>query len=236
MKVSSTRRIGVMEPLEGRTLLAGSTTSTPVAVDPQHVTDWGDRVVFLGKTGTAGQEVWISDGTAAGTRMLRDIKPARGGSAARLMGSTGKLFYFFADTGNAKTTGLWRTDGKGRGTVFVRRFDLAEADQLNFDASVGGRMMFTRHIPATGTVPAEDQLWISDGTADGTTKLAGGFTVKDGLRNWHVRRGVGYFIETVRDLSTKIGYRSQLWRSDGTVAGTRPLGFNLDLIVNTTMR
>lgn len=33
----------------------------------------GDRMVFTGNDGVAGRELWVSDGTAAGTVMLQDI-------------------------------------------------------------------------------------------------------------------------------------------------------------------
>jgi ELWxxDGT repeat protein len=35
----------------------------------------GDKIVFVADDGTNGQELWMSDGTTAGTTMIKDIHP-----------------------------------------------------------------------------------------------------------------------------------------------------------------
>ncbi|NNE94670.1 MAG: hypothetical protein HKN24_01425, partial [Acidimicrobiales bacterium] len=41
----------------------------------------GDRMVFEGFDETSGGELWVTDGTPAGTRMVKDINPGPIGSS-----------------------------------------------------------------------------------------------------------------------------------------------------------
>jgi ELWxxDGT repeat protein len=78
----------------------------------------GDSLYFLAKTGEAGYELWKSDGTADGTRLVRDIRPGPDDSNVSGLTPAGGLLYFSADDG---TNGrqLWRTDGTTAGTMRV---------------------------------------------------------------------------------------------------------------------
>src|SRR5215470_2560868 len=49
----------------------------------------GGRVVFSADTVASGEELWTSDGTAAGTRMLFDICPGRCDSVPEVLGTLG---------------------------------------------------------------------------------------------------------------------------------------------------
>src|SRR5688572_7448707 len=40
----------------------------------------GDQIFFMGEDGTTGLELWKSDGTAAGTALVREINPGPDGS------------------------------------------------------------------------------------------------------------------------------------------------------------
>jgi ELWxxDGT repeat protein len=68
-----------------------------------------------------GQEPFVSDGTTAGTRLLKDINPGVGSSLTRL--DTLFLFacddrFFFPAT-NGITSGLWTSDGTADGTLMM---------------------------------------------------------------------------------------------------------------------
>lgn len=85
-----------------------------------HVAD--GRLVFtaIGFTPDRGFELWGTDGTPAGTRMVRDINPGLNRSFPYLLFSlsTGQVV-FRADNG---TNGfeLWTTDGTTAGTTLLR--------------------------------------------------------------------------------------------------------------------
>jgi len=73
---------------------------------------------FAATTSATGSEWWITDGTTAGTRLLKDIQPGTAGSAlAAGMASGGTAFVSAMDT----TAGveLWRTTGTTASTERV---------------------------------------------------------------------------------------------------------------------
>ncbi|MDX1488869.1 MAG: hypothetical protein R3268_11750, partial [Acidiferrobacterales bacterium] len=69
--------------------------------------------------GVNGRELWMSDGTNAGTVLVKDIRSGGGSSnPANLTVFNGAL-YFSADDGvNGRE--LWKSDGTDAGTVSVK--------------------------------------------------------------------------------------------------------------------
>jgi ELWxxDGT repeat protein len=57
---------------------------------------------FRADDGTTGRELWTSDGTAAGTTLVKDIHPAGDSSPHNLTNVNGTLFFAAADG----TTGI----------------------------------------------------------------------------------------------------------------------------------
>ncbi len=104
----------------------------------------GPRLVFVADNraitpqASNGRELWISDGSAAGTVMLVDINTQRDGSR-RTMGSdperltvVGNTLYFTADNGLLGRE-LFKTDGTAIGTQLVKDID---QNGLAFPASM----------------------------------------------------------------------------------------------------
>ncbi len=46
-----------------------------------HITVVGRLVFFSASDGTHGMELWVSDGTVSGTRLVKDIRPGSGSSS-----------------------------------------------------------------------------------------------------------------------------------------------------------
>lgn len=63
-----------------------------------------------------GRELWISNGLAGGSSVLRDINPGAGNSNPLALFIFNNFLYF---TGNDGSASLWRTDGTTAGTVIV---------------------------------------------------------------------------------------------------------------------
>ena len=66
-------------------------------------------LLFQGTTAAAGSEAWVTDGTPAGTRMLRDWNGKAGGLCESPVEAGGDV-YFLAWDGAGKA--VWKTDGK----------------------------------------------------------------------------------------------------------------------------
>ena len=149
---------------------------------------------FVAEDSAHGAELWRSDGTAAGTRRVKDIR--RGPASAFLLPydqfegymprftPVGRTLFFVASDGVSGFE-LWRSDGSAAGTRMVG--DLVPGAAGLFDcvadhsecqprwselttAVAGGRLFFTVRRPADGeSHDGLTDLWRSDGTAAGTT-------------------------------------------------------------------
>jgi ELWxxDGT repeat protein len=125
----------------------------------------GNRAVFVA-TGPFGDELYTTDGTPAGTRLLRDLRP-HGSSAPEHLTAFGNVALFTAFVPGLGRE-LWRTDGTTAGTQLV--IDLVPgANEAFLDHLVvfGGHVYFAASTPATGS-----EIWRTDGTAAGTTLVA----------------------------------------------------------------
>jgi ELWxxDGT repeat protein len=89
---------------------------------PSHFSPAGNMLLFWADDGTHGYQPWRSDGTEAGTVMVKNLRP--GGASA--VGTAGRFtrvgadgpFVFSASDGLSGQE-LWRTDGTAEGTVRV---------------------------------------------------------------------------------------------------------------------
>jgi ELWxxDGT repeat protein len=71
---------------------------------------------FTADDGRHGPELWRSDGTSAGTALVKDIRPGLGGLGPTYPMLIGDVLYFSVQTPTCRGE-LWRTDGTRRGTV-----------------------------------------------------------------------------------------------------------------------
>ena len=165
----------------------------------------GDNLYLSADDGNHGFELWRSDGTARGTRMVKDINPGSGGSSIYEFTAVDRSFYFGADDG-VHGTELWRSDGTAPGTTMVKDLKPGSgASYLHELINVGGTLYFFGP-------PDPHELWRSDGTEAGTmvVKQLPAFGYPTALTDVN---GTLYF-------STSDGNDQALWRSDGTEVGT----------------
>jgi ELWxxDGT repeat protein len=171
------------------------------------ITPTRGTVFFVMDDGTSGEELWQTDGTAAGTRLVKDINPGGAGSDPSGLVAVGNTLYFFATDGSG--TELWKSDGSDTGTVPLKT--VGGADPV----VVGSTLYFLVSDPTSGVA-----LWASDGTGHGTApvkRLGAGTTLSNPLRSVNGRL---YFGVTTTISGSAV---TQLWTSDGSGGGTTAL-------------
>ena len=112
---------------------------------------------FTASNGVNGSELWKSNGTFAGTVMVKDIWPGSSGWGSDLT-HVGNIVYFGANDGvNAR---LWKSDGTSAGTVKINApapLDIGNANGIVYYSGSDGVNGY--------------ELWRSDGTISGTVLL-----------------------------------------------------------------
>ncbi|HET9229553.1 MAG TPA: hypothetical protein VFR31_22925, partial [Thermoanaerobaculia bacterium] len=170
--------------------------------DISGVLSLGDRAVFALREPSSGQELWVSDGTSAGTALLRDFCPGPCSSEPVPLGVIGNTAVFL--TGSEGTFDLprghiLRTDGTKPGTRIVTSegpFACAGGVQSGV---LGDAILFAGYTPESGC-----KLWRTDGSEAGTRQVSD--------------VGVSYLAAAGGRVFFTSG--SGLWRSDGAAAGT----------------
>lgn len=187
----------------------------------------GERLFFVGNGGRFGVELWTSDGTAAGTKVVADVNilPTRDAFPNDFVELNDKLYFLARSGDNSNTQELWNTDGTEEGTHRVR--DIATAvpgtpvsnNSVLSLTKLGDKLLLT-----VKSGPSGFELWESDGTEVGTKLLK---VLTPGLGGLAFGRPA--FFQQAGDLMYWIGPQdpnngnSSLWRTDGTADGTFPL-------------
>ncbi len=84
--------------------------------EPQFITVFNNQLFFTAIDTSSNRELWVSDGTEAGTQMFLDIYPGiTGSNPAELTVAGGKMY--FAATHPVHGRELWVTDGTAAGTT-----------------------------------------------------------------------------------------------------------------------
>ena len=142
-----------------------------------------NRLIFAADNGFQGQELWISDGTMIGTKLIKDINPGSASSSPFMQqqhlpdrrflifrDSIPNVLFFGADDG---VTGneLWRTNGQFGGTRLVRDINFGTADGLLNNQLIGitdkphHKIYFAA---SNGANLFNNELWTSNDTVPGT--------------------------------------------------------------------
>jgi ELWxxDGT repeat protein len=146
-------------------ILPGKVQYLALSSSPEELVTFQGKLFFTADTPSAGRELWVSDGTANGTTLFRDLRSGSADSNPRnLIVVNGKLF-FTAITAAGRE--LWVSDGTAGGTHLVKDIRPGAAGSNGSQlTAVGSRLFFTANNGQTGT-----ELWASDGTAAGTVQV-----------------------------------------------------------------
>jgi ELWxxDGT repeat protein len=112
------------------------------------------RVYFTAYTPELGQELWVSDGTPAGTHPFLDLRAGAAGSRPMLLSVAAGRLFFAADDG-VHGIELWSTDGVAAHTAMVA--DIAPGPLSSWPGRpvvAGGRLCFAAEDGVAGS-----ELW-----------------------------------------------------------------------------
>jgi ELWxxDGT repeat protein len=183
--------------------------STSPGSNPSQLVVVGSTTYFVADDGVGGMELWKSDGTTAGTVMLRGFEGTIDHGPRSLTNVNGTLFFSAFDSTHGIE--LWKSDGTAAGTVLVKDIDPgSDWSRPSYLTNVNGTLYFSAYNPTSGT-----ELWKSDGTTTGTVLVkdvyAGGASSPGNLTNVN---GTLFFT------ASNGTHGIELWKSDGTAAGT----------------
>jgi ELWxxDGT repeat protein len=179
----------------------------------RYFAEFNGKVYFAAEDGVHGVELWSTDGTTAGTAMVKDINEGPDGSACQKFYATEEYLFFVAydeETGNE----LWRTDGTEAGTIRLK--DIYPGPESSIYTDYGwpdecyawnGVLYFSANDGLT-----DKELWRSDGTEAGT------WMVKD--INAGGSGSFPYYYFALHEDRLYFTANYQLWATDGTEAGT----------------
>jgi ELWxxDGT repeat protein len=195
--------------------VADINTTQPDILEPlflfQDFAVLGTELFFLADDGIHGIELWKTDGTAAGTTMVKDICP--GSCWGRSFNPTiiGGVLYFVADDG-AHGFELWRSDGTAAGTFLVKDIFPGLQGRVSLLREVAGLLFFSADDGVHG-----DEPWTTDGTDVGTRMVADVQPGPQGSEPWPRLAVNGGLLFSANDGV----HGTEPWWTDGTAAGTR---------------
>ena len=173
-----------------------------------------------------GYSIWTTDGSADGTRRVAGFPECWFSDYfdGPILESLGNLVFFVECLGGESwEQRLWRTDATGAGT-YPLTADLAEVhtgvgysiQQDSWTRTLNGRLYFG----ARGSAADDLELWSSDGSAEGTSRLAALPSPPGSWLSFSARAGdrlVLFIQQNTYDFLTDI------WSTDGTAGGTHKL-------------
>jgi ELWxxDGT repeat protein len=193
------------------------TVVTPLDVQVNNLpVEYGGLAWFSGTDNTHGYELWVSDGTPSGTRILKDIYPGPESSAPSHLAAFGTKLLFFARTEEFGDE-LWISDGSPEGTTMVRDINPGIRGSLDAISSgfqqLGDQMLFSADDGVHGNA-----IWSTDGTESGTVLIKDLYTGPESS-NWNFMYP-SLFRDRIFFSADDGVHGRELWITDGSTEGT----------------
>jgi ELWxxDGT repeat protein len=173
----------------------------------------GSTVYFAaeGLFSNKGTELWRSNGTLSGTKIVKDVRVGTRSSCPDNLVVLGKTIYFSVGGAGGTATELWKSNGTAGGTTRVRRIQSAPVESgIGCFVSAGTVLYFCASDGVHG-----NELWRSNGTFAGTKM------VKDINRGTADGFGYSFVIGSKQYFWADDGVHGwEPWTSDGTATGT----------------
>lgn len=213
-----------MDPVHGRELWSTRGPHIPPTIyadiftdnsvnpssSPSEMEPLGDALLFAADDIEHGNELWMTDGTEAGTRLLSDISSGRTSGNPSQITAVGDRAYFRAET-LGQGVELWITDGTAQGTAIAADINVArESSNPDHLTAWNGKLLFSAFRPYEG-----NELWIAEpGKAPDILK-----NIREGGSSSNPRNFTAWKDHVYFQADDGL-HGEELWRTDGTEAGT----------------
>lgn len=171
----------------------------------------GNNIYLRANDGANGYELWKSDGTNAGSMMIKDIWDGVSAGVDGEIVVMGSNAYFRANDG-VHGRELWKSDGTEVGTVMVK--DIKDGGDESYPKNLivmGSSIYFSANDGIHG-----EELWKTDGMEVGTVMIKDINNGETGS-NAYDFAVMGSSIYFTADNGI---YGTELWKTDGTEVGT----------------
>ena len=184
------------------------------SIDPQEMCVVNDAIYFkvISAVGNYHVELWQTKGETANTQIVQSLTSDE--SIYGLYNGGGTLY--FEDYNPVYGTELWKSNGTGIGTTILKDIvpGVGNSNPSNL-TFFNGKLMFTAEDNPHGY-----ELWASDGTTTGTALVKDINSLSDGSGAGFFYKGIGVLGDGVvfNAFTPELG--GELYKSDGTTAGT----------------
>lgn len=169
-----------------------------------------DKLYFTAYTEEEGEELFVTDGTTAGTQLLKNIKSGSAGSEIFDFTLVNNAIFFSAKGSGGRE--LWITDGTTAGTNRVKDINPNGSSNPTDLTAFDGQLFFVAEDAGKNS----EELWKSDGTETGTVKVKDIVAGEEGSLA-HILNTTGNKLFFTADTQNE---GTELWISDGTENGT----------------
>jgi ELWxxDGT repeat protein len=196
-----------------------------------NLTEFNDKLYFASDNGESGKELFVSDGTAEGTQLVKDIYPGESPYGNKYSSSpdyltefNGKLYFTAQDDANGEE--LFVSDGTAEGTQLLVNINQSVGDygRLFDDFNTRNLFEFNDKLYFKGNNgESGEELFVTDGTAEGT-QLVKDINPGENQYGYNNSSTPGNFVEFNDKLyfSANDGvHGNELFVSDGTAEGTQ---------------
>ncbi|MFC1742681.1 ELWxxDGT repeat protein [Candidatus Riflebacteria bacterium] len=172
------------------------------------------NIFFKGKTDATGWEPYKSDGTSAGTSLLKDTQAGTGSgldSTWKVLGSN--LIFTADDVTNGSE--LWKSDGTTGGTSMIKDINPGSSGSsiiISNSVEMGGYLYFEATTASYGR-----EIWRTDGTSANTAMV---IDLKPGTQSGDFDTPAVLGSIILFGATASSTYGNELYKTDGTASGT----------------
>lgn len=179
--------------------------------NPSNITNV-NGTLFFSATGPGGNTgLWKSDGTAAGTILVKNINIGSGNTFSNFYNANGELYFSYYNTAGGAE--LWKSDGSAAGTVMVKDINPgSNSSNPWYLTFVNGKVLFSANDGTTGI-----ELWKSNGTEAGTQLIK---DINQTTTSASYPSSLLNFNNILLFNAFENQHGAELWKSNGKYAGT----------------